>query len=310
MRGSYGRIDEGMTLSWRTWGAFAALGIIWGLPYFFIKLSVQEVSPVVVAFGRVALGALILLPIAWRRGALHSLGAHKAAIAAFAMVEFAIPFSLISVGERWISSSVTGMLIAMVPLSVALLQRFFGVHERLGRRRILGLGLGFIGVAALLGFGTTSGPLGWAGVACMLVSTLGYASGPLIIQRHLGALDPYGPLAASLAVAALVLLIPAAVNLPASMPSATALASIAVLGVVCTALAMLFMFYLVNHAGASRAAVITYINPAVAALLGVWLLHEHLGAGGILAFVLILLGSWLATRGAGARQGRVADASV
>jgi drug/metabolite transporter (DMT)-like permease len=265
---------------------------------------------VVVAFGRVALGALVLLPIAWRRGALHSLGAHKAAIFAFAMVEFAIPFSLISVGERWISSSVTGMLIAMVPLSVALLQRFYGVHERLGRRRILGLGLGFVGVATLLGFGTISGPLGWAGVACMLVSTLGYASGPLIIQRHLGALDPYGPLAASLAVAALVLLIPAAVNLPVSMPSATALASIAILGVVCTSLAMLFMFYLVNHAGASRAAVITYINPAVAALLGVWLLHEHLGAAGILAFMLILLGSWLATRGAGARQGRAADAPV
>ena len=65
-----------------------------------------------------------------------------------------------------------------------------------------------------------------------------------------------------------------------------------------TSLAMLLMFYLVNHAGASRAAVITYVNPAVAALLGVWLLHEHLGLGGILAFALILLGSWLATRGA------------
>jgi drug/metabolite transporter (DMT)-like permease len=95
-----------------------------------------------------------------------------------------------------------------------------------------------------------------------------------------------------------VLLVPAALNLPTQRPSATALASIAILGVVCTSLAMLLMFYLVNHAGASRAAVITYVNPAVAALLGVWLLHEHLGLGGILAFALILLGSWLATRGA------------
>lgn len=285
-------------MSWRAWGAFAALGVIWGLPYFFIKLSVQEVSPVVVAFGRVALGTLVLLPIAWRRGALKSLGGHKAAICAFALAEFAIPFSLISIGERWISSSVTGMLIAMVPLSIALIQRFFGVHERLGRWRILGLALGFIGVAALLGFGTISGPLGWAGVACMLISTLGYAIGPLIIQRHLQGLDPYGPLAVSLLVASLVLLIPAALSLPASLPSPTALGSIAILGVVCTSVAMLLMFYLVNHAGASRAAVITYINPAVAALLGVFLLHEHLGVGGILAFMLILFGSWLATRGA------------
>ena len=297
-------------MTWRTWGAFAALGIIWGLPYFFIKLAVQEVSPVVVAFGRVALGALILMPIAWRRGALRSLWKHKAAIFAFAMVEFVIPFLLISIGERWISSSVTGMLIAMVPLSVALMQRFFGLHERLGGWRVLGLCLGFVGVAALLGFGTITGPLGWAGVACMLVSTLGYATGPLIIQRHLGGLDSYGPLAASLLVASVVLLIPAALSLPARLPSATALASIVILGAVCTSLAMLFMFYLVNHAGASRAAVITYINPAVAALLGVWLLHEHLGAGGILAFVLILLGSWLATRGGGARRGRAVGAAV
>ena len=297
-------------MSWRGWGAFAALGIIWGIPYFFIKISVQELSPVVVAFGRVTLGALILLPIAWRRGALQSLGTHKAAIFAFAVAEFAIPFSVIALGERWIGSSVTGILIAMVPLSIALIQRFFGVHERLGLWRILGLGLGLVGVVALLGFGTIEGPLGWAGVACMLIATLGYAIGPLIIQRHLGGLDPFGPLAASLAVASLVLLIPALLTLPTRMPSAPVLASVAMLGLVCTALAMLLMFYLVGHAGASRASVITYINPAVATLLGVCLLHERLGWGGILAFALILLGSWLATRGAAIPRGRSVEAAA
>ena len=294
-------------MSWRGWAAFAALGIIWGLPYFFIKVAVQELSPVVVAFGRVVLAAAILMPIAWRRGALHSLAKHKAAICAFALAEFAIPFCVISYGERWISSSVTGILIATVPLSIALIQRFFGVHERLGIWRILGLGLGFFGVTALLGFGTISGPLGWAGVACMLIATLGYAIGPLIIQRHLKALDPFGPLAASLAVAAAVLAAPALLALPSRMPSLLTLASMGILGAVCTAVAMLLMFYLVNHAGASRAAVITYINPAVAALLGS-LLHEHLGLGGILAFVLILLGSWLATRGSVAPHERAGEA--
>jgi len=297
-------------VSWRAWGAFAALGIIWGLPYFFIKLSVQELSPVVVAFGRVTLGTFVLLPIAWRRGALRSLGRHKPAICAFALVEFVIPFLVISFGEQWISSSVTGILIAMVPLSIALIQRFFGVHERLGVWRILGLGLGFVGVAALLGFGTISGARGWAGVACMLIATLGYAMGPLIIQRHLGGLDPYGPLAASLGVASVVLLVPAILAFPTRMPSMLALTSMAILGVVCTALAMLLMFYLVGHAGASRAAVITYINPAVAALLGVWLLQERLGWGGILAFVLILFGSWLATRATGAQHGRPGEAAA
>jgi drug/metabolite transporter (DMT)-like permease len=287
--------------------AFVALGIIWGLPYFFIKIAVQEVSPLLIAFGRVAIAAAILVPIAWRRGALRSLSKHKAAICAFALAEFAIPFSAISFGERWISSSVTGILIAMVPLSVALMQRFFGVNETLGGWRVIGLGLGFVGVAALLGTGPISWPLGWVGVACMLLATLGYAIGPLIIQRQLQDVESIGPLAASLLVAGLMLSVPAAFEIPASLPSARALVSIAVLGTVCTAIAMLLMFYLVQNAGASRATVITYINPVVAALLGVVVLHEHLGVGGFLAFVLILLGSWLATRG-GARSGAVREA--
>jgi drug/metabolite transporter (DMT)-like permease len=94
------------------------------------------------------------------------------------------------------------------------------------------------------------------------------------------------------------------------LPSLLALASLAILGVVCTAVAMLLMFYLVEHAGASRAAVITYINPAVAALLGVTLLHEHLGIGGMLAFVCILFGSWLATLGRRTPHGQTSEGLV
>jgi drug/metabolite transporter (DMT)-like permease len=285
-------------VAWRGWTAFVALGIIWGLPYFFIKIALQDVPPLLLAFSRLLLATVILLPIAWRRGALRLLGARKRAILAFAVAEFAIPFAAISVGERWISSSVTGILIAMVPLSIALIQRFFGIREKLGGRRITGLLVGFIGVAVLVGGGSIDGTLGWLGVGCMVVATLGYAIGPLIIQRHLNGFDSIGPLAASLATATVILFIPAMLQLPIAMPSAAALLSVTVLGVVCTAIAMLLMFYLVRHAGASRATVITYINPAVAALLGVLILHERLGVAGGIAFALILLGSWLATRGA------------
>ena len=217
---------------------------------------------------------------------------HKVAVCTFAVVEFVVPFSAIAIGERWIDSSVTGILIAAVPLTITLISRFFGVHERLGTARLLGLALGLSGVVALVGFGTISGPLAWIGVACMLLATLGYAIGPLIIQRYLRGLDAIGPLVASLLVASIILLPLAMMTLPRHLPTAVALSSIAALGVVCTALAMLLMFYLVSHAGASRASVITYINPAVATLLGVLLLHEHLGVGGFTAFGLILLGSW------------------
>jgi drug/metabolite transporter (DMT)-like permease len=276
--------------------AFAALSIIWGFPYFLIKVTVVEVPPLMIAWSRVTLAALVLVPIAWRRGALAPLGGHKSALLAFAFAEFVIPFTAISIGEQWIGSSISGILIATVPMWVVLLSRSFGVHERLGARRSAGLTLGFVGVVALLGFGSIEGVHGWAGVCCMLISALGYAVGPLVIQRHMRPLDAIGPLAASLAISSAVLLIPALWSMPERIPSVTAIACIVALGIVCTAVAMMLLFYLVNHAGASRATLITYLNPAVASLLGVLLLHEHLGAGGLLAFALILLGSWLATR--------------
>ena len=288
-------------MSLRAWAAFAALCVIWGIPYFLIKVAVVEIPPLLLAWARVVLATAVLLPVAWKRGALGPLRGHAAALCAFALAEFAIPFAAISCGEQWISSSVTGILIATVPLWVVLLARSFGVHEPLGMRRMLGLALGFIGVVALLGFGTISGPWGWAGIACVLISALGYAVGPLIIQRHLRDLDAAGPLAACLAIAAVLLAPPALRVWPAHWPGAAALASLGVLGVLCTAIAMLLMFYLVNHAGASRATLITYINPAVASLLGIGLLDEHLGAGGIAAFGMILAGSWLASRGAAHR---------
>lgn len=283
-------------MSYKAWMAFAALSVIWGLPYFFIKLAVAEVPPLMIAWGRLTLAALILVPIAWRRGALGPLKGHAGALLTFAIAEFVIPFAAISIGEQWIGSSIAGILIATVPMGVVLLSRSFGVHEKLGARRLMGLTLGFVGVVALLGFGTITGPWGWAGAGCMLVSAVGYAVGPLVIQRHMKALDAIGPLAACLAISSAVLLVPALLTTPAHLPSATALGCVAALGVLCTAIAMMLMFYLVNHAGASRATLITYLNPVVASLLGVMLLDERLGVRGLLALALILLGSWLATR--------------
>ena len=285
-------------MSWRVWLTFGALGVIWGVPYFFIRIAVEEVPPLVVAWGRITLAALILLPIAWRRGALGAARRHWVAVCGFALVEFVVPFSAISFGERWIGSAITGILMAGVPLTVVILAHLFGVHEPLGRRRFLGLVTGFLGVAVLVGFGPVSGVQGWAGVGCMLLAMVGYAAGPLIIQRHLSEMDSLGPVAASLTIASLVLLLPALLTFPSRLPSAVSLSSIAVLGVLCTAIAMLLMFYLVAQAGASRASIITYINPLVATLLGAGFLHERLGPGGFIAFAVILIGSWLATRAA------------
>ena len=279
----------------RSWLVFVGLGIVWGLPYLFIKLAVRELSPFDVAWGRITLAALLLAPLAWRRGTLAALRTHTAAVSAFAVLEFVLPYSLIAASERWIPSSVAGILISGVPLATVPAARLFGLHEPLGTRRWSGLLGGLLGVTVLLGFGSVTGLRGWIGVAGMVLVTLCYATGPMVVQRHLHEVDSLGALAASLIVASGVLAIPAALTLPARVPSALALGSVAFLGAICTALSMLGMFYLIKRAGAARTAVVTYINPVIAAALGVLVLHERIGWSGPLGLVLILLSVWMAT---------------
>ncbi len=286
----------------RSWLVFVGLGIVWGLPYLFIKLAVRELSPFDVAWGRITLAALLLAPLAWRRGTLSALRTHAAAVSAFAVLEFVLPYSLIAASERWIPSSVAGILISGVPLATVPAARLFGLHEPLGTRRWSGLVGGVLGVTVLVGFGSVTGLRGWVGVAGMVLVTLCYATGPMVVQRHLHEVDSLGALAASLIVASGVLAIPAALTLPARMPSTLALGSVAFLGAICTALSMLGMFYLIKRAGAARTVVVTYINPVIAAALGVVVLHERIGWAGPLGLLLILLSVWMAThRGPPAR---------
>jgi drug/metabolite transporter (DMT)-like permease len=162
-------------------------------------------------------------------------------------------------------------------------------------RRLGGLAIGLIGVVVLLGLDTNLGDKGWLGAACILLAAVGYAIGPLIIQRHLAGADSLGVVSASVAIGAAVLTIPALLTAPPAFPSVVAIGSVAILGMLCTALALMLFVYVISRAGASRAAVVTYVNPAVALLLGVFLLDEHFGAGPAGGLVLILLGSWLAT---------------
>jgi drug/metabolite transporter (DMT)-like permease len=162
-------------------------------------------------------------------------------------------------------------------------------------RRVVGLAIGFLGVVALLGLDTGHGASLWAGVACMMVAVVGYAVGPLVVQKYLAGVDELGSLAASLAVASIVLLPVAWLFRPMEMPGTTALISVAALGLGCTALALLLYFYLIHAAGAARASVVAYINPAVATVLGVLVLKEPFGWGPVIGLLMILLGSWLAT---------------
>jgi drug/metabolite transporter (DMT)-like permease len=282
----------------RAWLLFACVSVVWGVPYFFIKVAVEAgVPPGFVAWSRVALGAALLLPLARRRGALAGLGGRWRAIAAYTACEVVVPFVLIATGEQHVASSLAAILIASMPLMVALLSVRFSPDDRPAGPRLAGLFVGFGGVVALLGVDVAGRPGELLGAVLILVATLGYATAPIIVNRALADLDPMGPIAASLGLATLMLAPAAVLAPPEGLPSGAALGSLAVLGIVCTAAGLVLFFRLVVEAGPSRAAVITYVNPLVAVALGMVVLDERLGATALAGLLAILGGSWLSTGG-------------
>ena len=284
-------------MSARAWLLFAAMSAVWGIPYLFIKIAVDHgLDPLLVAWGRMALGAIVLLPIAWHAGALDGLGRKWRWIVAFAFAEIAVPFPLISYGEVHVSSSLAAILIAALPLVVAALTLWIEPEERVSAPRLVGLICGLAGVVVLMGIDVVGNGDELLGAGCVLAATIGYAIGPMIIRHRLAELDPRGVSGAALAAGA-IMLAPSLALLPDAHPTAGALASVAVLGVVCSALAFVLFFALIVEAGPTRASVITYVNPAIAVLLGVIVLDEHLGAASLAGLALILAGSWIATRG-------------
>lgn len=281
-------------MSRRGWLLFAAMGLIWGIPYLLIKVADSGVSPPVLVLARVTIGAAVLIPIAIGRRELAPLVPHWRWLALFALVEIVAPWLLLSEAETRLSSSLSGLLIASVPILVAVLGRLTGGQDRLTLARWAGLLIGLSGVGLLVARGGTRG--GAASVAEVLGVAVCYSIGPLIAARKLSELPSLGMTAACLAFAAVIYAPVAAVTWPHRMPSAQVLASLAGLGVVCTALAFVLFFALIAEAGPARASVITYVNPAVAVVLGIAILGESLTASMAIAFVLILGGSVLATR--------------
>ena len=280
-------------MSRRGWVLFLSMGLIWGVPYLLIKVAVEELTPATLVFARTALAALVLLPLALARGQVRPLFAKWRPLVLFAAVEVAIPWWLLASAEQHLTSSLTGLLLAAVPLVSALLA-WVTRSEPLGARRVVGLGVGIVGVAALVGLDVgVAQPwalLQMAGVA------VGYAVGPFILTRHLADLPGVGVVAASLVLTALVFLPLAVAQRPAHWPSATVIWSVVGLALLCTAIAFVVFFALIDEVGPVRATVITYINPAVAVALGVLLLDEPLTTGILVGFALVLAGSVIATR--------------
>ncbi len=278
------------------WLLFIAISVFWGIPYFFIKIAVRELDPGVVVFVRVGIAALILLPIALSRRQIAPVRKRWKAIIGLACVQIVAPFLLISYGELHIASSLTSLLIAAEPLLVALFALRFDRGERVRGLRLVGLIVGMLGVVLLLGLDVSGDQQRLLGAAFVLLAVTGYAAGALLVKRpSIAELPSLGVVAVECAVATVLLAPLAAVRLPAHMPSLLVIASLLVLGLICTALAWLIFFALIGEVGASRGTIFTYVNPAVAVLLGVALLGEPLGVTTIIGFLLIVVGSWFST---------------
>jgi drug/metabolite transporter (DMT)-like permease len=278
-------------MSRRGWALFAAMCVIWGIPYLLIRVAVRDVAPGTLVFMRTAIGGIVLLPLALRGGGFGPVLRRWKPLVAFAAIEIAIPWLLLGNAEQHLPSSLTGLLVAAVPLVGVVAGRFAGTGDHVDARRWTGLLLGLLGVGLLVGLDLSS----LSALALIEVGfvVIGYATAPIIMARQLSDLPSFSVVSAALLLSALAWAPYGLTHWPSRVP-ANGVASIVVLGLVCTALAFVVFFALIGEIGPNRATVITYVNPAVAVGLGLLLLNERFTAGMGIGFPLILLGSVLA----------------
>ena len=284
---------------------FGLMSLIWGIPYLFIRVAVAEIPPATLVFARTGLAALILVPFALLRTDVRPVLRRWRWVAAFAAIEIGVPWVFLASAEQRVSSSLAGLLIAGVPLVGVVVSLMTRGRDRVGAKGLAGLLVGLVGVAAIVGVDLNASNSG--ALLEMALVVVCYAIGPAILARRLGGLPSVGVMAMSLSLCALAYAPIVAVQHPAVLPGPDVLVAIAILAVVCTAVAFLLFSALIDEIGPVRATVITYVNPAVAAVLGVLVLSESFSIGMAVGFALVILGSAIATRSpAGPPDGEIA----
>ncbi len=294
------------TVSLRGWLLYGAMAVLWGVPYLFIKEAVDSYSPAAVVAGRTLLGAAVLLPLAIHHRALRPALRAWPWVLAFGAIEMAGPFLLLGHAEQTLPSGLTGLLVATVPLFAAIIALVRGDRGVLAPARAIGLGLGFAGVALIVlgpSLDVSNPDKALIAVAEVLLVALLYAIAPFIVATKLADVPSLGTITLSLLAVGLFYL-PIAFLTQHEVPTLRSTASLAALGILCTALAFLGFFALIREVGPVRAPLFTYVNPIVAILLGVLILGEPLSPGLLVGFPLVILGCWLAATGGRLRRRR------
>ncbi len=292
----------------RAWLLFAAMAVLWGIPYLFIRIAVDSYSPAAVVAGRTLLGAVILLPFAIRQKALRPAWSKIGWVLAFGAIEMAGPFLLLSHAEQTIPSGLTGLLVSTVPLFAAVIAFAGGDRSALGRARSIGLVVGFAGVAVIVaGPGlAVEGGAGLIAVGEVLLVAVLYAIAPFIIATKLKDVPSLGSVTLALAAVG-VFYLPIALLTQHEVPTMPSTVSLVLLAVLCTALAFIVFFALIARVGPARAPLFTYVNPVVAIILGAIILGEEITLGLLVGFPLVIFGCWLAATGGRLRVRDKAD---
>jgi drug/metabolite transporter (DMT)-like permease len=283
-------------LSKRGWSQFAIIGFIWGIPYLFLKIAVEEISPSVVVLGRVAIGAAILLPIAIKRKVLFIPRKYWPFVLLYTVTELIGPWYFITAAEQKITSGLAGLLVATVPIWAAILASIFGDKTVWHASRLFGLIIGFIGVVAVVGIESLSGRQDIVAIGMVILAAMGYAYAINMITRRIPEVPGLGLNTWAMIITSVVFLPFAMNSWPTERPSAEAIGSVVVLGVLCTAVAFILFFRLIAEVGPPRASLVTYLNTAVAVLLGVLILNEPFTLGIAVGLPLVLVGSYFASR--------------
>jgi drug/metabolite transporter (DMT)-like permease len=276
----------------------AVLAALWGSSYMFIKLALDGgLSDTFIVFARTALGALVLAPVALRRGAFHAARRHAGWLVLIAVVQIVAPFLLITAGEHHVASSLAGILVASAPIFTALIAMAVVQTERLNGTGLAGIAIGIVGVALLFGVDLTGDSDALLGGLGILLAGLGYAVGSLVAKAKLGDVQPVG-VAASLMVLSAVFLLPTVpFGAPSTAPGLGTVGAMLVLGAGGTGIAFLIYYTLNADIGPGRASIVAYIAPVFSVLYGVALLDEGFTLGTAAGLVLILVGSWMAADG-------------
>jgi drug/metabolite transporter (DMT)-like permease len=278
-----------------TWSGLALLSTLWGGAYLVIEVALEGYSPTVVVLGRVTLAALFLLPFALRRKVLPALCKQPGWVLLTVLMQSTAPLLLLTFGQRWLSTSLTGILIGAQPLFVALLALRFDPAERpRGVRGVAGLLVGFAGLVLLFGLDLSGGRRALLGGLMVVGAALCYASGTMLIHCKLKFAEPLGIATAAMLVSTVLLLIPGLLSLPDTIPSLRSSVALVALGIVFTGVTLTIFYGLIARAGPARATLAFYLSPGVTVVLGWLLLNERVSSSTVLGMVAIVGGSALA----------------